>query len=313
MNKLWLIDLDTSSEDKEMGGVMVSRKMIRNRLGWLSTVAEPQTEQKTKAALEIEVVQEKHDEDWLQDKHDNQQNQELTDPPEVTRSTEKENVEKGEGEKNVPGILAHIKVTEVAKDEKEEIDEERDDMIDKQEIQQLAGIGTTQQMMMDEPKSEESDTPVEENEEAMWPEGGVLLMFMEKASQKQKENATTEIQTTLAMEELEGGTGSPMLFPREDGKAKEELQKPQVEDVSILKDNGEISEKPQKLQVDSIVPTSLTSQHMAGSVGAPMEEIVKENPFKMNMWEKLIKATNELGGEVQSKENIQVRAIGLLL
>ena len=52
---------------------------------------------------------------------------------------------------------------------------------------------------------------------------------------------------------------------------------------------------------------------MAGSVGAPMEEIVKENPFKMNMWEKLIKATNELGGEVKSEENIQVPAIGLLL
>ena len=98
--------------------------MIQNRLGWLSTVTEPQTEQKTKAAMEIEVVQEKHDEDWVQDKHDDQQNQELTDPPEVTKSTEKENVEKGEGEKNMPRILAHVKVTEVAKDDKEEIDEE---------------------------------------------------------------------------------------------------------------------------------------------------------------------------------------------
>ena len=73
--------------------------MIRNRLGWLSTVVEPQTEQKTKAAMGIEVVQEKHDEDGLQDKHDDQQNQELTDPPEVTRSTEKENVEKAKQRK----------------------------------------------------------------------------------------------------------------------------------------------------------------------------------------------------------------------
>ena len=124
MNKLQLIDLDTSSEDEEMGGVMVSRKMTRSRLGWLSTVAEPQTEQKNKAAMEIEVVQEKHDEDRVQDKDNDQQNQELTEPPEVTRSTEKENVEKGKGEKNVPGILAHVKVTEVSKDEKEEIDED---------------------------------------------------------------------------------------------------------------------------------------------------------------------------------------------
>ena len=171
----------------------------------------------------------------------------------------------------------------------------------------------TQQMMTDEPKSEESDTPVEENKEAMWPEGGVLLMFVEKTSRKQKENAVTEIQATSAIEEPEGGTGSPMLFPKEDGKAKEELQKPQVEDVSIPKDSDGISEKPQKSQVDIIVPTSSTSQHTAGSVGAPMEEIVEENPFKINMREKLIKATNKLGGEVKSEENIQVPAIGLLL
>ena len=60
----------------------------------------------------------------MQDKHDDQQNQKLTEPPEVTRSTEKENIEKGEGEKNMPGILAHVKVMEVAKDKIEEIDEE---------------------------------------------------------------------------------------------------------------------------------------------------------------------------------------------
>ena len=313
MNKLQLIDLDTSSEDEEMGGVMVSQKMIQNRLGWLSTVAEPQMEQKTKAAMEIEVVQEKHNEDQVQDKHDNQQNQELTEPPEVTRSTEKENIEKGEGEKNMPEILAHVKVMEVAKNEKEEIDEEWENKIDKQEIQQVTGIGTTQQMTTDEPKSEESDTPMEENEEAMLPKGGVLLMFMEKASPKQKVITMTEIQATSTIEEPEGGTGSPTLFPKEDDKAKEELQKLQVADVSTPKDDGESSEKSQKSQVDSIVSTSLTSQHMAESVGDPMEEIVEENPFKMNMWEKLIKATNKLGGAVKSEENIQIPAIGLLL
>ena len=68
MNKLQLIDLDTSSEDEEMGGVMVSRRMIRSRLGWLNTVSEPQTEQKTKTAMETEVVREKHNENRVQDK-----------------------------------------------------------------------------------------------------------------------------------------------------------------------------------------------------------------------------------------------------
>ena len=168
-------------------------------------------------------------------------------------------------------------------------------------------------MMTEEPKSEESDTPVEENKEAMWPEGGVLLTFMEKVCWKQKENATTETQATSTMEEPERGTGSPKLFPKEDDKTKEELQKSQVADVSTPKDDGESSEKSQKPQVDSIVPTSSTSQHTAESVEAPMEEIVEENPLKLNMQEKLIKVTNELGGEVESEKKIQVLAIGLLL
>ena len=119
MNKLQLLDLDTSSEDEEMGGVMVSRRMIQSRLRWLNTVAEPQMEQKTKADMEIEVVQEKHEEDRVQDKDNNQQNQESTEPPKVTRSTEKENVEKGGGEENVLTILVHVNVMEIAKEEKE--------------------------------------------------------------------------------------------------------------------------------------------------------------------------------------------------
>ena len=129
MNKLRLIDLDTSSEDEEMGGVMVSRRMIQSRLGWLNTVSEPQTEQKTKTAMETEVVVEKHDENRVQDKDADIQNQELTEPSDVTRSTEKENIEKGKGDENVSGILAYVEVMEIAKEQKEDIGEERDDMI----------------------------------------------------------------------------------------------------------------------------------------------------------------------------------------
>ena len=92
-------------------------------------------------------------------------------------------------------------------------------------------------MTTDEPRSEESDTPVEENEEVMWPEGGVLLTFVEKASQKQKENIATEIQATPAIEEPEGGTVSSTLFPTGDDKAKEELLKPQVKDMLTPKED----------------------------------------------------------------------------
>ena len=92
-------------------------------------------------------------------------------------------------------------------------------------------------MTTDEPRSEENDTPVEENEEVMWPEGGVLLTLVEKASRKQKENIVTEIQATPAIEELEGGTVSSTLFPTGDDKAKEELLKPQVKDMLTPKED----------------------------------------------------------------------------
>ena len=180
-------------------------------------------------------------------------------------------------------------------------------------MQQLAKVESTQQMMTDEPKSGESDTPVEKNKEAMWPEGGASLKFVEKASREQKENTVPEIQAKSIIEEPKDGTGSLTLFPKEDSKAKEELQKPQIEDISTPKEDCESSKKSQKSQIDSVVPTSSTNQHTAEGIEASMEEIAEENTLKLNLQEKLIKATNELGGEVQSEENIQIPAIELLL
>ena len=136
---------------------------------------------------------------------------------------------------------------------------------------------------------------------------------MEKASQEQKENTVTEIQATSIIEEPKGNTGSLTLFPKEDGKVKEELQKPQIEDILTPKEDCESSEKSQKSQIDSVVPTSSTNQHTVEGIEASMEEIAEENNLKLNMQEKLIKATKELGGEVESGENIQIPGIGLLL
>ena len=43
MSKIQLIDLGTSSDEEEMGGVMILRRVMRGQLGWLSTVVEPDT------------------------------------------------------------------------------------------------------------------------------------------------------------------------------------------------------------------------------------------------------------------------------
>ena len=47
---------------------------------------------------------------------------------------------------------------------------------------QLTTIEAAQQIVTAETKTEESDTPVEENEEAMLLEDGILLTYVEKQS-----------------------------------------------------------------------------------------------------------------------------------
>ena len=43
MSKIQLIDLDMSSDEEEMGGMVISRKVMQGRLGWLSTMVESDT------------------------------------------------------------------------------------------------------------------------------------------------------------------------------------------------------------------------------------------------------------------------------
>ena len=63
MSKIQLIDLGTSSDEEEMGGMMVSRRVMQGRLGWLSTMVEPDTKQELEAMEGVTDVQEVHEED----------------------------------------------------------------------------------------------------------------------------------------------------------------------------------------------------------------------------------------------------------
>ena len=56
------MDLDTSSEEEETGGVVILKQEMRSRLGCLSTKVEPHMKQEietTKIVKEVEEVQEK--------------------------------------------------------------------------------------------------------------------------------------------------------------------------------------------------------------------------------------------------------------
>ena len=157
---------------------------------------------------------------------------------------------------------------------------------------QLTTIEATQQIVTSETKTEESDTPVEENEEAMLSEDGILLMYVEKQSWASKETETAEIQTTPIAEIPASNADNWTPTPRQ---------------------HDEISEKSQKSQVEDITVATSTSQPMAKSDEIMMEETFEEHPSRINMVDKLIKAANNLGNEVRNEENIKIPAIDLLL
>ena len=155
----------------------------------------------------VKDIQEVHEEDQVQGVHEDQLSHALMDTLGITKVTKNENVEASEEEKEVIGNpaqveiakpvkdeyvevsreqkdvaekTAELEITETVKDEKEEMSKEQDDIIEKQEMMQLTTIQATQQIVTAETKTKESDTPVEENEEAMLPEDGILLTYMEK-------------------------------------------------------------------------------------------------------------------------------------
>ena len=89
----------------------------------------------------------------------------------------------------------------------------------------LATIEAAQQILTTGTKSEESDIPVEENEEPMLPEDGILLTYMENLSWKNKETEMAEIQTTQIVEVPECDADIPMPTPRDDDKISDKSQK----------------------------------------------------------------------------------------
>ena len=117
MSKIQLIDLDTSSEEEEMGGMMILRKVMQGRLGWLSTVVEPDTKREMYVMEEVKDIQEVHEEDQVQGAHEDQLSHALTDTLEITEVTKNENIEASKEEKEVMRNLTQVEITKPVKDE----------------------------------------------------------------------------------------------------------------------------------------------------------------------------------------------------
>ena len=130
---------------------------------------------------------------------------------------------------------------------------------------QLATIEAAQQIVTSETKTEESDTPVEENEEAMLPEDRILLMYVEKQSCTNKETETAKIQTTPIAEVPACDADNWTPTPREVDKISEKSQKSRVEDITVA-------------------PS--TSQPMVKNDEISVEETFEEHPSRINMVDK---------------------------
>ena len=137
--------------------------------------------------------------------------------------------------------------------------------------------------------------PVEENEDAMLPEDGFLLTYVVKQSWKNNE---TEAADNL----IRPVTKVPEY----------------VADIPMSRDNDEISENSQKShetkeQVEDIAVTPSMSQLMIKSDEISVEEPIENQPVRMNMVDKLVKAVSNLGNEVKNEENLKIPAIDLML
>ena len=171
-----------------------------------------------------------------------------------------------------------------------EIIKEQEDVVEKPEVIQLTAIVAAQHIETTETKAEESDTPVEENEEAMLPEDGILLTYIEKQNWKNDETEMADNRIIAITEVPECG-----------------------DDIQTSRDDDEISEKSQKSRVEDIAVTPSTSQQMVKSDKISVEETIEDQPVRMNMVDKLIKAASNLGNEVKNEENIKIPAIDLML
>ena len=95
---------------------MVLKRVMQSRLGWLSTMVEPDTKQEPEVMEEVTDVQEVHEEDQVQGAHEDQLSHALTDTLEITKVRKNENTEASKEEKEVMGNLAQVEITEPVKD-----------------------------------------------------------------------------------------------------------------------------------------------------------------------------------------------------
>ena len=133
MNRIQLIDLNMSSEEEEMGGMMISRKVMQSRLGWLSTMVEPHMKQEAETTEIVKDIAEVHEEEKIEATQEDQPSHVLTstETPKVTEAVKDEYIETSKHQEDVVEKHAEIEVTESVKDEYVDTSKEQEGMVEK--------------------------------------------------------------------------------------------------------------------------------------------------------------------------------------
>ena len=267
MHRIQIVDLDTSSEDEKTGGVVISKHEMWSRFGWLSSKVVPQLKQ------EVERM------DTIKDEAVQMQKTQGSEQGDILESVNTlEVMEKVEGDcskMNKEQDNHKEQVYHINNKEESSTKPENSSTIFKQEIEQLSTGEVTRDIETTETEPRESNTPMEENEEGMLPEDGILLTYILKRSQ---EDVETQMVYSATKQEIKATDA--------------------VVDILMSDDNHKISENSQKScetkkSVENIAVILSTSQPVMEDKEISEEEQMESQSVMMTMFDKLAKAVNK--------------------
>ena len=182
MSRIQFVDLDTLSDKEETGGVIISKHEMWTKLGWFNCKEVPQVKQESEKTDAVKDVTKTHEAVQIQ----NQPSQGAQEGPpedelvsvdthEVTEGVNNDDDEKDKEQKNINKESYHIEKKKVSSTKSSTSSTEI-----QREIEQLATTKLAVDIERKEAEPQESNTPVEENEEGMLPEDGVPLTYILK-------------------------------------------------------------------------------------------------------------------------------------
>ena len=313
MSRIQFIDLDTSSNKEETGGVIISKHEMRTRLEWFNSKEVPQVKQESEKTDAVEDVTKTHEAVQIQNQppqstQEGQPEDQLAsiDTHKVMEGIDNDSVETDKEQENIKEESYHIENKEesLTKSSTSSTEIQR-------EIEQLTTTKLAVDIKRKEAEPQESDTPVEENEEGMLLEDCVLLTYILKRTQEDSEiksiDSSTKPEAKVAKEDVDYKRG------------KVQVCSEYVVYMPISGDSHEIGENLQKLcgtkevvGCTTIVP--LTSSPVVEDEDILEEEAMRNQPvIPLTMVDKLTKMVKNLGSEISKEKTLKVPAIDLML